>query len=203
MLVQKCNWSKNGCVWHKQQKKRTVLECCSDFQRQLQSIIECLYIPDVPSSHLRIFCAHAHFPAAPVARHTSQQTPHLMKPVKRAKRILHLSAKFSETNFTAGALQTKVTAQVRRLITPGTSQYTRGWTNLECPLSDSKCSPGIKHTNNLNGLQKQFIRRSSRDYRKRNVLTAWRDSDMQRLLPFSVNEQSASVTFTLVLSSSL
>lgn len=125
-------------------------ETKEDFQRQQRSITECLYIPDLPSSHLRICCAHAHFPAAPVARHTSQQTLHLMELLKQAKRILHLSTKFLGP--TVGALQMKVTARVRRLITPSTSRHTREWTNLECPLSGSKCSSSIKHTSNLNRL---------------------------------------------------
>lgn len=155
------------------------------FQRRLWSITECLYIPDLPSSHLRIRHAHAHFWAPPVARHTSQQTPRLMELLKQAKRIVHLSAKFPGP--TVGALQMKVTARVRRLITPSTSRHTRDWTNLKCPLSGSKYSPGIKHTSNLNGPWKQFIRR---DYWKKEMLPAQRDSDMRCLFPFSVNEQA-------------
>lgn len=89
-----------------------------------------------------------------MARHKSQQTPCLMEPVKQSMWTLYLSTMFLGP--TAGVEQMKVTAQVRHLITSGASQYTREWTKLECPLSGSKCSPNIKHTNNLKGLQTRY-----------------------------------------------
>lgn len=138
-----------------------LFESYSYVLRQLQLISEHLNIPDLPSSHLRICCAHAHsqLPLWPGIHHGRRLI--WWSHWSRQKRILHLSAKFSGP--TVEALQMKVTAQVRRLITSGASQCTREWTNQkECHYQSHPVSYILT---NLNRFQKQFIRRCNRDYR--------------------------------------